>query len=135
MKTIFSENAPTPAGHYSQAVEHQGLVYISGQLPINPGSEKKPVGSDARSDVGSIGEQTQQVLDNLEAILIAASSNKNQVLKVVVYISDISLWDSVNRVYADFFGNHKPVRSIVPTRELHFGFQIEVDAIAAVIDA
>ncbi len=127
MKTIFSENAPKPAGHYSQAIEHQGLIYISGQLPINPSSDEK--------QVGSIEGQTQQVLDNLEAILNAANSNKNQVLKVVVYISDISLWDSVNRVYADFFGNHKPVRSIVPTRELHFGFQIEIDAIAAVIDA
>ncbi len=126
MKTIFSKNAPTPAGHYSQAIEHQGLVYISGQLPINPGSDKK--------DVGSIDEQTQQVLGNLEAILNAANSDKNHVLKVVVYISDISLWDSVNSVYAEFFGNHKPVRSIVPTRELHFGFQIEVDAIAAVIN-
>ncbi len=132
METIFSENAPTPAGHYSQAIEYQGLVYISGQLPINP-NDKKSGGPDISSGVGSIEEQTQQVLDNLEAILMAANSDKNHVLKVVVYISDISLWDSVNRVYAAFFGSHKPVRSIVPTRELHFGFQIEIDAIATVI--
>ena len=126
MKEVLSNDAPQPAGHYSQAIEHQGLVYVSGQLPINPKSEEK--------NVGSIEEQTEQVLANLEAILRKANSGKNHVLKVTVYISDIALWDSVNSVYSRFFGDHRPARAIVPTRELHFGFQIEIEAIAAVIN-
>lgn len=126
MKEIVSENAPQPAGHYAQAVEHQGLIYVSGQLPVNP--------KHAVKKVGSIEEQTEQVLHNLEAILIGANSDKYHVLKVTVYISDISLWDRVNSVYARFFGDHRPARAIVPTRELHFGFQIEIEAIAVVLD-
>ena len=124
MKEIFSINAPSPAGHYSQAIEHMGLIYVSGQLPVNPESKEK--------HVGSIEEQTEQVLANLEAILKNGKSDKGQVVKVTVYISDIALWDRVNSVYARFFGDHRPARAVVPTRELHFGFQIEVDAIAAV---
>ena len=126
MEEILSIDAPQPAGHYSQAIEHLDLIYVSGQLPINPKSEEK--------HVGNIEEQTEQALANLEAILRKANSGKNQVLKVTVYISDIALWDRVNSVYARFFGDHRPARAIVPTRELHFGFQIEIEAIAAVIN-
>ena len=126
MKEILSKDAPKPAGHYSQAIEHHGLVYISGQLPINPKSQKKYI--------GSIEEQTEQVLSNLDAILKKSNSNKNHVLKVTLYISDIALWDRVNSVYASFFGDHRPARAIVPTRELHFGYQIEIEAIAAVLE-
>ncbi len=124
MKEVLSNDAPQPAGHYSQAIEHDGLVYVSGQLPIKPKSKEKYV--------GSIEEQTEQALFNLEAILIKANSSKNHVLKVTVYISDIALWDRVNSVYARFFGDHRPARAIVPTRELHFGFQIEIETIAAI---
>jgi 2-iminobutanoate/2-iminopropanoate deaminase len=127
MKKIVSNEAPQPAGHYSQAIEHEGLVYVSGQLPVNPKSEEKYA--------GTIEEQTEQALSNLEAILRKAGSGKDHVLKVTVYISDIALWDRVNSVYAHFFGDHRPARAIVPTRELHFGFQVEIDAIAAVIDS
>ena len=127
MKIISTPDAPQPAGHYSQAIEHRGIVYVSGQLPINPKSKDK--------HVGSIEEQTEQALANLQAILEAAGSGKDHVLKVNVYISDIALWDRVNAVYAAFFGNHRPARAIVPSRELHFGFQIEIDAIAAVLQA
>lgn len=122
MKEIRTPNAPQPAGHYAQAVEHQGIVYVSGQLPIDPRSSAK--------HVGAIEDQTQQALENLAAILKAAHSGKDQVLKVTVYIADMALWDRVNTVYARFFGNHRPARVIVPTRELHFGYQIEIDAIA-----
>ena len=124
MKKISTPDAPQPAGHYSQAIEHNGIVYVSGQIPIDPKSEEKKV--------GSIEEQTEQVLTNLAAILKATNSRMDQVLKVTVYISDISLWDQVNKTYAQFFGNHRPARTIVPSRDLHFGFQIEVDAIATV---
>ena len=123
MKEIFTNDAPSPGGHYSQAVEYQGLIYVSGQLPVNPESKEK--------NIGSIEEQTEQVLTNLEAIIKSCNSSKNRVLKVTVYISDIALWDRVNSVYARFFGDHRPARAVVPTRELHFGYQIEVEAIAA----
>ena len=127
MKEVFTNDAPRPGGHYSQAIEHQGLVYVSGQLPIDPKSGEK--------HVGSIEEQTEQALSNLESILSAANSGKDHVLKVTVYISDIALWGRVNSVYARFFGNHRPARAIVPTRDLHFGFQVEIAAVAAVIKA
>ena len=126
MKEIFSNNSPKPAGHYSQAIEHDGIVYVSGQLPINPNSEERLV--------GSIEEQTQQALSNLENILIQSRSDKNHVIKVTVYLSDIALWDRVNSVYAHFFEDHRPARVIVPTRDLHYGFQIEIEAIAVIAD-
>jgi len=124
MKKIVTDGAPAPAGHYSQAVVHGGLVFVSGQLPIVPGSDVK--------EVGSIEEQTEQVLKNVSAILKAAGSDLSKTLKVTVYISDISLWSRVNTVYAKFFGEHRPARAIVPTRELHFGYQIEIDAVGYV---
>jgi len=126
MKEILTSEAPQPAGHYSQAIEHQGLVYVSGQLPIDPVKGR-------RVDE-SIEKQTEMALANIDTILRKANSGKNHVLKVTVYISDITLWDRVNSVYARFFGDHRPARAVVPTRELHFGFQIEIEAIAAVIN-
>ena len=127
MQVVFTQRAPGPAGHYSQAIVHQGLVYVSGQLPINPETGEKVS--------GSIEDQTMQALTNLSQVLNAAGSDIRQALKVTVYISDIDLWDRVNTVYARFFSDHKPARSVVPTRELHFGFKIEIDAIASVSQA
>jgi 2-iminobutanoate/2-iminopropanoate deaminase len=125
LKNITTQKAPLPAGHYSQAIVHDRLVYVSGQLPIDP--EK----GDRRID--SIEEQTEQCLNNIAEILKAANSDLNHVIKATVYISDIELWGRVNAVYSEFFGEHRPARAVVPTRELHFGFQIEIEAIAAVI--
>lgn len=123
MKSVKTDKAPVPGGHYSQAMVHNGLVYVSGQLPVDPETGEK--------QTGSIEDQTRLVLNNLSAILEASGSSLNQVLKVNVYISDISLWGKVNEVYAELFGDHRPARAIVPTRDLHFGFKIEVDAVAA----
>ena len=122
MKVVITENAPKPAGHYSQAIVHNNIVYVSGQLPIDPKTGEKRI--------GSIEEQTEQALKNLSEILKAAGGNLNQVIKTTVYISDIELWDRVNAIYARFFGEHRPARAVVPTRNLHFGFQIEIEAIA-----
>jgi 2-iminobutanoate/2-iminopropanoate deaminase len=124
MKRVVTINAPQPAGHYSQAIVHNDIVYVSGQLPIVPETGEKIL--------GPIEAQTAQVLRNLSAVLKAAKSDLNRVLKTTVYVSDISLWDKVNAVYKEFFGKHRPARAVVPTRELHFGFQIEIEAIAAV---
>ena len=126
MKPIITDKAPHPGGHYSQAIVHNGLVYVSGQLPIDPRTREK--------QTCAIEEQTRMVLQNLSAILDASGSSLKEVLKVTVYISDISLWGKVNEVYAEVFGDHRPARAIVPTRDLHFGFKIEVDAVAAIIE-
>lgn len=122
MIEVSTQNAPRPVGHYSQAIVHDNIVYVSGQLPIDPQVGEKLI--------GSIEEQTEQALKNLSEILKAADSDINQVIKTTVYISDIELWDRVNAVYARFFGEHRPARAVVPTRDLHFGFQIEIEAIA-----
>ncbi|MDQ3257878.1 MAG: RidA family protein [Acidobacteriota bacterium] len=124
MEYIQIPNAPAPTGHYSPAVIHNGLIFVSGQLPINPQTGEKIL--------GSIEAQTRQVLMNISEILKAAGSDLSRVLKMTVYISDISLWGAVNDVYKDVMGEARPARAVVPTKELHYGFLIEIDAIAAV---
>lgn len=124
IKPVLTPNAPSPGGHYSQAIVHNGLVYVSGQLPIDPQTGEKKL--------GPIEEQTEQVLFNIREILLAAGSDLNHVLKMTVYVSDISLWGKVNEVYARVLGEHRPARAIVPVKELHYGFLIEIDAVAAI---
>lgn len=124
MKMVSTPEAPPPAGHYSQAIVHDGLVFVSGQLPIDPATRVP--------SVGSIEEQTELVLRNLAAILREAGSDVGLVLRTTVYVSDIGLWGRVNAVYGRFFGEHRPARAVVPTCELHFGCLVEIDAIAAV---
>lgn len=122
LSVIFSEQAPRPAGHYSQGIAAGGLVFVSGQLPIDPAT-----GEHVKGDIAA---ETAQVLRNLDAVLTAAGSSRDLVAKVSVYISDISLWDGVNAAYSAYFGPHRPARSVIPVKTLHFGFQIEMDAIA-----
>ena len=124
MIEISTPDAPQPAGHYAQAIVHNGLVYVSGQLPVDPTTGEKRL--------ESIEEQAEQALKNVAAILNAAGSDLDHVLKTTVYVSDISLWGRVNAVYATFFDDHRPARAVVPTRELHYGFQVEIVAIAAI---
>ncbi|HMM11124.1 MAG TPA: RidA family protein [Bacteroidales bacterium] len=123
MQYIHTSNAPAPAGHYSQAVVHNGLVFVSGQLSIDPVS-RRPLHLGA-------GEQLKLALENLERIVIAAGSSRQKILKCTVFVADISLWPEANEAYAAFFGDHKPARSIVPTGSLHHGLLVEVEAIAA----
>ena len=124
MKPILTPNAPKPGGHYSQAIVHNGLVYVSGQLAVDPETGERRL--------GSTEEQTEQALRNVAAVLEAAGSGIDLVLKTTVYVSDIELWGQVNEVYAEFFGEHRPARAVVPTRDLHYGFQVEIEAVAAV---
>jgi 2-iminobutanoate/2-iminopropanoate deaminase len=127
MQHLTTEAAPKPAGHYSQGIVHNGIVYVSGQLPIDPRTGKKCL--------DSIEDQARQVLKNVAAVLAVAGADLGNVLKVTVYVSDIELWGRVNEVYAEFFGEHRPARCVVPTRTLHHGFQIEIEAVAFVGDA
>jgi 2-iminobutanoate/2-iminopropanoate deaminase len=123
---IETKNAPAAGGHYSQAVVHNGLVFVSGQLSIDPQTGEKKL--------GSIEEQTEQALKNVEAILKAANSDFGRLLKMTVYVADIELWAAVNKVYARVLGEHRPARAVIPTGKLHYGFLIEIDAVAATYD-
>ena len=125
IKPVLTPAAPAPGGHYSQAVVYNGIVYVSGQLPIDPQTGEK--------QLGSIEAQTEQTLKNVSEILKASGSDLSRVLKMTIYISDGEFWGPVNAVYAKVMGEHRPARAIVPTKELHYGFKIEIEAIAAVI--
>ncbi|BCS87918.1 RidA family protein [Pseudodesulfovibrio sediminis] len=124
MKSISTPECAPPAGHYSQGIVHNGLIYVSGMLAVDPATGERRL--------GTIEEQTEQALRNIEGVLKAAGSGRDRVIKCTCYISDIELWGRVNAVYATFFGTHKPARAVVPTRELHYGFLVEIDCIAAV---
>ena len=124
MKLISSPDSPTPAGHYSSAVVHNGVVYVSGQLPRVPG---KP----ADFAPATIEEQTRQALHNAEAVLRMAGSRRDLVLRSTLYVSDIAFLAAVNTEYAAFFGAHKPARAIVPVGNFRNGFLLEIDMIAA----
>ena len=124
MEKIQVEGTPIPKGHYSQAIVHNGLVYVSGQLPMDLVTWE-PV-------TGGIEAQTERALRNVEAVLRAAGSDLDRVIQMTVYISDMELWGKVNEVYARIMGVHRPARAIVPVKELHFGLLIEIQAIAAV---
>lgn len=123
MNIVHPTGVARPAGHYSHAVVHDGLVYVSGQLPIRDG--------ELTLVEGSVEEQTSQAIDNLRRVLESAGSGLERVIKTTVYVSDISLWERINREYARAFGTHRPARSVVPTLELHHGFCVEIEAIAA----
>lgn len=122
MKKIFEVGNLKSNGHYALATIHQDTVYVSGQFAIDPDTREKKF--------GPVEEETLQALKNVETILEAAGSKKDQILRMTLYIPDVKLWDKVDAVYKEFFGEHKPARTVVPTNELHFGFKIEIDAIA-----
>ncbi|HSE24346.1 MAG TPA: Rid family detoxifying hydrolase [Pyrinomonadaceae bacterium] len=123
IEKINTPNAPRPAGHYSQATKYKGLVFVAGQLSIDPKTGEQKL--------GPIEEQTEQALNNVHAILEAAGSGWDRVLKVTVYVADINDWEAVNRVYSRVLGENRPARAVIPTGPLHHGFLIEIDAVAA----
>ena len=123
IKRINTPNAPKAAGHYSQATVYNGLVFVAGQLSIDPAT--------GAHKFGSIEEQTEQALNNVHAILLAAGSDWDRVLKMTVYVADINLWEAVNKVYARILGEHRPARAVIPVGPLHYEFLIEIDAVAA----
>jgi 2-iminobutanoate/2-iminopropanoate deaminase len=126
MKKVQPADQPIPKGHYSPGVMHGGLVYVSGQLPMDL-KTREPF-------AGAIDEQTELALRNVEAVLHEAGSDLDHVLQMTIYISDIELWGKVNETYARVMGNHRPARAIVPVKDLHFDTKIEIQAIAAISD-
>ena len=126
MKPVYFDNVERPVGHYAPAIIHNGLVYVSGQLPMDLAT-RKPF-------TGEIGEQTELALRNVEAVLREAGSDLDHVLQMTIYVSDMELWNKVNETYARVMGDHRPARAMIPVKGLHFGTQIEIQAIAAVIE-
>jgi 2-iminobutanoate/2-iminopropanoate deaminase len=124
VKLVSSLGAPTARGHYSQAVIHDGLVYVAGQLPMVPGEPDK--------QLVKFDDQARRVIDNVAAILAECGSGLDLVLKATVYIADVALWPAFNAIYAEKMGRHKPARTVVPVAALHYGYLVEMDAIAAV---
>lgn len=118
---IATPLAPRPLGHYAQGVLADGILYISGQLPFDPADGSLPEG---------IEGQARQVLKNVLAIVEAAGGRRESLVQVQVFIPDIAHWPVVNRVYEELLGEHRPARTVVPTKELHRGALVEVNAIA-----
>lgn len=118
---MTSQTAGGP--HYSPFTIGGGLVFVSGQLPLKPGR-------DASLANAPFAAQAEQALFNLKSVLDQAGVSPAQVIKTTVYLSDIADWDELDAVYARFFGETRSSRSVVPTGPLHFGFRIEIEAVA-----
>lgn len=120
---ILTAAAPQPRGHYSQAVRFGNLLFISGQLPIDPAGNVI---------TGTIGQEAAQALENLRAIVEAAGGTLASVVQCTIYISDIAHWAEVNGIYGAFFAKVPvpPARAIVPVKEMHYDSHIEIQAIA-----
>ncbi len=122
--TINAAGLSVPAGHYSHAVVAGGFVFVSGQLPLDRAGR-------AVTDVG-FEEQVEQALANVFAILRDSGSAPELVVRVTAYIVGVERWPAFNKVYAQYFGTHRPARAIVPVPALHYGCLVEIDALAVV---
>ena len=122
MKAIHTDKAPKAIGPYSQAIEAGGLVFVSGQLPVNP-----TTGEFAE---GGIKEQTRQSLTNTQQVLQAAGTDLSRVVKTTVFLSDMDNFGAMNEVYAEFFSQPFPARSAFAVRTLPKGALVEIECIA-----
>ncbi len=124
---VETSEAPAPVGPYSQAIAYGGMLYLSGQIPLDPASGELVS--------GSIEAQTQRVLDNLRAVLAAAGATPSDVVKTTIYMTDLGLFPRVNAVYGEFFtGDPVPARATVQVAGLPLGVDVEIDAIARIPD-
>ena len=121
-KVIFTEKAPAAIGPYSQAIEANGMVFLSGQLPVDPATgEFAP---------GGVAEQTGQSLDNIKNILAEAGLTTANIVKTTVFLADMSLFAEMNGVYAKYFDGDFPARSAVAVKALPKGALVEIECIA-----
>lgn len=123
MKVINTLNAPQAIGPYAQAIELNGLLYTSGQIPLD---------KDGNFVEGDIRVQTTQVLRNLEAVLKEANSSFSSVIKTTVFLSNMDDFVAFNEVYASFFGDHKPARSTIAVKTLPKNALVEIECIARI---
>ncbi|HNC95204.1 MAG TPA: RidA family protein [Myxococcota bacterium] len=124
MLSISTPHAPAAIGPYSQAMVHGGLVYCSGQIALIP--------STGALVEGDVAAQTQQVLANLDAVLMAAGSSRKNVLKTTVFLRDMADFKAMNDVYTAYFGEHRPARATVAVAGLPRDVRVEIDCIATV---
>lgn len=124
MQPITTTGAPRPAGHYVQGLAHGGLVFVSGQLPLDPATG-------ALVGPNDIAAQTEQTLANVAAILAAGGSDLSRVLSLTIYVTGREHWAAVNETCARIFGGHRPTRAVIPVPALREGCLIEMQAIGA----
>lgn len=125
-KVVRTDRAPAPVGPYNQAIIASGLVFVAGQIPLNPETGEM-VGT------GDITQQTQQVMTNLEAILKEAGTNWRNVIKTTVFLSDLQNFAAMNQVYAQYFPSETaPARACVEVSRLPKDALVEIDCIAVV---
>lgn len=123
-EVIFTENAPAAIGPYSQAIKIQGLVYTSGQVPVNPKTGK--------IDSDDIEVQAKQVMENIKAVLSAAGSDLAKVVKCTIFLKDLGDFGKVNEIYGSYFKSEPPARSCVQVAKLPLDCKVEIEAIALV---
>ncbi|HHV42138.1 MAG TPA: RidA family protein [Clostridiaceae bacterium] len=123
-EVIATSQAPAAVGPYSQAIKHNGVIYVSGQLPFDPqtGEECK----------GSIADKTTLIMNNLQAIAKEAGSDLSRALKITIFLTDLGNFGTVNEAYAKFFDKEPPARCCFEVSGLPKGCEIEIDAIIAV---
>lgn len=119
---VLTEGAPRPAGHYSQAIIAGQQLYISGQLPIRPDGAPLPS--------NEFETQARQAIENMLAILAATGGTPQRLVRVTAYIVGVENWPRFNAIYAAMLPDVRPARTVVPVPELHYGFLVEIDAIA-----
>jgi 2-iminobutanoate/2-iminopropanoate deaminase len=122
IQTILTENAPQVVGPYSQAVVANGLIFLSGQVAIDPKTNQF-VG-------GTIEEQTRLTLENLAAVLQSVGSNLNKALKTTVFLKDLNDFEVMNKIYGEYFPEHRPARSTIQVARLPRDASIEIEMIA-----
>ena len=121
-RSVHTEAAPKAIGPYSQAVIAGPLVFVSGQIPLDPAT--------GQLVAGEFVAEVEQVLANVDAVLQAAGSSRDRVAKVSVFVTDLSLFGTLNEVYARFFGDHRPARAVVQVCALPRGVRVEMEAVA-----
>jgi 2-iminobutanoate/2-iminopropanoate deaminase len=121
-RIILTDKAPVPVGPYSQAIEKNGFLFISGQIPINPQTGSLVV--------GTIREQTKQVLQNIDNVLIAAGYSRENVVKCTCFLKDINDFRDINEEYSKYFTSEYPARAAYEVANLPVGARIEIEAIA-----
>lgn len=124
LKVIATDKAPAAIGPYSQAVQAGGLLFCSGQIPLDPAT--------GEIIAGDVAAQARQVMNNIAAMLAAADTTFDNVIKTTIYLTDMADFAVVNEIYGGFFPGHKPARSTVAVKSLPRGALLEVEIIAAV---
>ncbi len=122
-EVVKTPNAPGAVGPYSQAIIANGFVFTAGQTGMVPGTKELPVGVEA---------QTRQVLENVKAILTAAGSGMDRVVKTTVFLQNMGDFATMNAIYAEYFPNDPPARSTVEVAKLPIGALVEIEAVALV---